>query len=345
MFNSDFEENAILYTMADINVKYLGLDLRTPLIAASSGLTDNIENLKRFEKHGAGAVVLKSLFEEEIRIEKDSNLSKMSSSGFIYPESIEFYNYHDGADSESTYRYLDLIREAKKKISIPVIPSINCVTAEQWTDFPKLIQDAGADALELNIFIIPSDLNRTKFENEKVYFDIVKEVQKKVTIPISLKVSFYFSDLALMLKRLSETGISGLVLFNRFYSPDFDIDSMEVTSASVLSSPGDFSPSLRWISIMRDHVSCDLASSGGVHDGNTLIKMILAGADAVQAASAFYKNGIDYGDEMISTLQAWMKKNKFKSIDEFKSLMSQHENVNPAVFQRVQFMKYFRGHR
>jgi len=331
--------------MADISVKYLGLDLRTPLIAASSGLTDNIDNLKRFEKHGAGAVVLKSLFEEEIRLEKDASLSKMSSSGFIYPESMEFYDYLDGADNESTFRYLDLIREAKKKISIPVTPSINCVTAEQWTEFPKLMQDAGADALELNIFIIPSDLNRTKFDNEKVYFDIVKEVKKQVSIPISLKVSFYFSDLALMLKKLSETGISGLVLFNRFYSPDFDIDNMEITSASVLSSPGDFSPSLRWLAIMREHVSCDLASSGGVHDGNTLIKMILAGANAVQVASAFYKNGIDYGDEIIDALQAWMKKNKYKNIDEFRSLMSQRETSNPAVFQRVQFMKYFRGQR
>jgi dihydroorotate dehydrogenase (fumarate) len=329
--------------MADLSVKYLGLDLKTPLIAASSGLTDNIDSLKRFEKYGAGAVVLKSLFEEEIRIEKQASLSQMSSSGFIYPETMEFYDYLDGADKESTLRYLDLIHEAKKKLSIPVIPSINCVTAEQWTDFPKQIQDAGADAIELNVFIIPSDLNRTKFENEKVYFDIVREVSKQVTIPISLKVSFYFSDLALMLKRLSETGIAGLVLFNRFYSPDFDIDTMEVTSASVLSSPGDFSQSLRWIAIMKDHVSCDIASSGGVHDGNAMIKMILAGANAVQVASAFYKNGIDYGAEMISTLDSWMNKNKYNSVDEFRSIMSQHETANPAVFQRVQFMKYFRG--
>jgi dihydroorotate dehydrogenase (fumarate) len=331
--------------MADLNVKYLGLDLKSPLIAASSGLTDNIENLKRFEKHGAGAVVLKSIFEEEIRIEKDAALSKMNSSGFIYPESMEFYDYHDGAENESTLRYLDLVHEAKKKLAIPVIPSINCVTSEQWTDYPRLLQEAGADALELNIFIIPSDLTRTKFDNEKVYFDIIREVKKQVTIPIALKVSFYFSDLALMLKKMSESGISGLVLFNRFYSPDFDIDTMEVTSASVLSSPGDFSPSLRWIAIMRDHVKCDLASSGGVHDGNTMIKMILAGANAVQVASAFYKNGIDYTEEMLNTLQAWMKKNKYKSIDDFRSKMSQHETVNPAVFQRVQFMKYFRGQR
>lgn len=331
--------------MADLSVRYLGLDLKSPLIAASSGLTDNIENLKRFEKHGAGAVVLKSLFEEEIRIEKEAAMSKMNTSGFIYPESMEFYDYHDGADMESTYRYLEFIHEAKKKVGIPVIPSINCVTAEQWTDFPRQLQDAGADAIELNIFIIPSDLSRTKFDNEKVYFDIVREVKKQVSIPVSLKVSFYFSDLALMLKKLSESGIGGLVLFNRFYSPDFDIDTLEVTSASVLSSPGDFSPSLRWIAIMRDHVSCDLASSGGVHDGSTLIKMILAGANAVQVASAFYKNGIDYAGEMLSTLENWMKKNKYKSIDDFRSLMSQHQTGNPAVFQRVQFMKYFRGQR
>lgn len=331
--------------MADLSTSYMGLELPSPLIAASSGLTDNVPNLKRFEEYGAGAVVLKSLFEEEIIIEKTANIAKMTSPGFIYPETMEYYDYHDNSDNESTYRYLQLIRDAKKKLNIPVIASINCVSSEQWTQFPKEMELAGADGLELNIFIMPSDLKREKAETEKIYFDIIKQVTGTVKIPVSLKISFYFSDLAIMLKKFSETPIKGLVLFNRFYSPDIDTDTMEVTSASVLSNSGDLSTSLRWLAIMHDHVKCDLAASTGVHDGKGLIKMILAGASAVQVASAFYKNGVDYTKIMLKELSDWMDLKSFKSVSDFKGLMSQHETGNPAAFQRVQFMKYFRGHK
>lgn len=331
--------------MADLSTTYMGLELRTPLIAASSGLTDNIANLLRFEEHGVGAVVLKSLFEEEIILEKEARLAKMSSNSFIYPETLEFYDYHDDADHESTHQYLEMVREASEKVKVPIIPSINCVTADQWTFFPRELELAGADAIELNIFIMPSDLKRSKSENEKVYFDIINEVTNQVKIPVSLKISFYFSDLAIMIKKLSETDIKGLVLFNRFYSPDIDTDAMEITSASVLSNPGDISTALRWIGIMHDHVSCDLAASTGVHTGNDLVKMILAGASAVQVASAFYKNGVDYASVLLKEMEEWMDKKGYKSIKDFKALMSQHETANPAVFQRVQFMKYFRGHQ
>jgi len=331
--------------MTDLRVNYMGLNLRTPLIAASSGLTDNIDNLKRFEKFGIGAVVLKSLFEEEIRIEKESILAGMRSDSFIYPEAIEFYDYNQDYDKESTHQYLELVKEAKSKLSIPVIPSINCVTAEQWTFFPRELELAGADGIELNIFIMPSDINRSKEENEMIYFKVIQEVLKQVKIPVAIKISYYFSDLAIMLKKFSETGIKGLVLFNRFYSPDIDIDTLEVTSANVLSNPGDFSNSLRWIAILKDHVSCDLAASTGVYDGAAMIKMILAGAKAVQVASAFYKNGIDYGSEMLRYLQTWMKTKGYKKIEDFNGILSQHETSNPAAFQRVQFMKYFRGHQ
>jgi dihydroorotate dehydrogenase (fumarate) len=331
--------------MIDLSVNYMGLALPSPLIAASSGLTDNVPNLKRFEEFGAGAIVLKSLFEEEIRLEKEAKLAQMSSSGFIYPETLEFYDYHEDADHESTHQYLDLVKKAKDKLSIPVIPSINCVTSEQWTFFPRELEIAGADALELNVFIMPSDLNRTKEENEKIYFDIIREVTQQVKIPVALKVSFYFSDLAIILKKFSETDIKALVLFNRFYSPDIDIDTMEVTTASVLSNPGDFSNSLRWIAIMRDHVKCDLAASTGVHDGRAMVKMLLSGANAVQVASAFYKNGVDYAATLLDDLRKWMESNDYSSIGDFQGIMSQHETQNPAAFQRVQFMKYFRGHQ
>ncbi|HYW94316.1 MAG TPA: dihydroorotate dehydrogenase-like protein [Bacteroidales bacterium] len=329
--------------MTDLSTRYMGLELRSPLIAASSGLTDNIANIKRFEESGVGAVVLKSLFEEEIRREKEAKLAKMSSSGFLYPETLEFYDYNDEADSESTMKYLDLIRGTKSKVGIPVIASINCVTADQWTYFPRELELAGADALELNVFIMPSDLLRTSEENEKIYFDIIKEVTSRVKIPVALKVSYYFSDLAIALKKFSESGIGGLVLFNRFYSPDIDIDTMEITTSSVLSSASDYTNALRWIAIMHDHVSCDLAASTGVHDGKTMIKMILAGADVVQVASAFYKNGVDHAVVMLNELKTWMDSRGFSSTDDFRSMMSNHETGNPAAFQRVQFMKYFRG--
>jgi dihydroorotate dehydrogenase (fumarate) len=331
--------------MANLTTNYMGLSLNSPLIAASSGLTDNLQNIKQFEKNGVGAVVLKSLFEEEIILEKKAQLSQMGSDSFIYPETLDYYDYNDNASKESGYKYLELIKAARKETSVPIIPSINCVTADQWTFFPTELEMAGASAIELNVFIMPSDLRRTKEETEKVYFDIVDAVCSQVNIPVSLKISYYFSDLAIMLKRFSETKIKGLVLFNRFYSPDFDIDTKEVTSANVLSNSDEYTMPLRWIAIMHDHVKADLAASSGVHDHTSMIKMILAGASAVQSASVFYRKGIDYASEMISGLNQWMDKNSYKSVEDFKALMSQHETGNPAAFQRVQFMKYFRGQK
>ena len=331
--------------MADLDVSYMGLKLKSPLVAASSGLTDNLDNLKRFEEHGVGAVVLKSLFEEEIRLEKEAKLSQMSSSAFIYPETLEFYDYHSDASNESTFKYIELVQKAKKMLSIPVIPSINCVTSEQWTYFPKQLEEAGADALELNIFIMPSDIKKSGADNEKTYFEIISEVKKTISIPVALKISYYFSDFAVILKRFADAGISALVLINRFYSPDIDIDAMEMTNGSVLSSPNDFVNPLRWIAIMRNQITCDLAASTGIHDGKTMIKMILGGATVVQAATTFYKNGVDYAAVMLKELSDWMDIKDFKTIEDFKGMMSQPETGNPAAFQRVQFMKYFRGYQ
>ena len=329
--------------MVNISTRYMGLELSSPLIAASSGLTDNVSNLKHFEESGAGAVVLKSLFEEEILLEKKASLARMNAERFLYPESLEFYDDQDDRNQESTMKYLDLVRNARASIGIPVIPSINCVTAQHWTYFPHELELAGADAIELNVFIMPSDLIRTKEENEKVYFDIIREVTSRVKIPVALKTSFYFSDLASTLKKFSGTGIGGLVLFNRFYSPDIDLDTLEITTSSVLSNPSDFTNALRWIAIMYGHVDCDLCASTGVHDGKTMIKMLLAGATTVQVASAFYRKGVKHATVMIDELKSWMEKKGYSSPDEFRGLMSSKDTGNPAAFQRVQFMKYFRG--
>jgi dihydroorotate dehydrogenase (fumarate) len=330
--------------MIDLTTKYMGISLHNPLIAGSSGLTDNKENILKLEKYGIGGIVLKSLFEEEIIVEKQSSLSRMGSGGFLYPETVEFYEFEDGP-RESTVEYLNLIRELKKASAIPVIASINCVTAGQWTYFPTELESAGADAIELNLFILPSDLNRSAEENEKVYFQIIDEVVKQVKIPVAVKISYYFSNLATMIKRLSETKISGIVLFNKFYSPDFDIDTFNITSGNVLSSAGDLPVSLRWIAIMSERVSCDLAASTGVHDGSALIKQLLAGAKAVQVTSALYKYGIEYVARMLEDLKKWMEKHKFSSIDQFRGKLSQSKSSDPASYERVQFMKYFRGYQ
>jgi len=328
--------------MADLSVEYMGLKLRNPIIVGSSGLTDNTESIRNLEQNGAAAIVLKSLFEEEIVLEKEASISRMQSGSSLYPESLDFYQYED-TPAESTSDYLDMIKSVKSQVPIPVIASINCMTAQQWTWFPKEIERAGADALELNVFMLPSDMDRSVEETEKVYFDIIGEVADRIGIPVALKISYYFSNLANMIRKLSETSIRGLVLFNRFYSPDIDLDNFEITSGSVLSSPGDLSLSLRWIAIMADRVKCDLAASTGVHDGNALIKQLLVGASAVQVVSAIYKHGGERIAEMLHDLESWMDAQGFNNIGDFQGRLSQSKSGNPAAFERVQFMKYFRG--
>ena len=330
--------------MADLTTTFAGLQLKNPIIIGSSGLTDSLDGIIELENKGAAAVVLKSLFEEEILREMKAQLKSMSSETFLYPETLEFYENTDLTE-ESTQQYLKLIEKAKYSVNIPVIASINCITSQQWTYFPKQIETAGADALELNIFILPSDLNRSGDENEKVYFEIIREVQKQVKIPIIVKLSYYFSNLATHLQEISETGIKGMVLFNRFYNPDFDLDTLEITSGSVLSNPSDIHLSLRWIAIMAERVSCDLAASTGVHDGEGLIKQLLAGANAVEIASVIYRKGSQHIGEMLDELEEWMDKKGFKSIRDFQGKLSQAKSSNPAAFERVQFMKYFRGYQ
>jgi dihydroorotate dehydrogenase (fumarate) len=327
--------------MIDLTTKYLGLKLKNPIIAGSSGLTDHIDSLMKLENAGVSAIVLKSLFEEEIIQEMMTSLKKMNSEMFLYPETVDYYENLD-APKESPKDYLELISEAKQVLKIPVIASINCISAGQWTYFPKRIETAGADALELNLFIMPTDFNRTSAENENMYFDIIKEVRKQINIPISLKVSYHFSNLGATLMKFSESGIQGLVLFNRFFNPDIDINSMTITQGHILSTPSEIALTLRWIAIMSNNIKCSLAASTGIHDGNAVIKQLLAGADAVQIASVLYKKGPSVISEMLFELENWMKKNNFNNLDSFKGKLSRMESTNPALFDRFQFMKYFR---
>jgi dihydroorotate dehydrogenase (fumarate) len=326
--------------MVDLSTQYLGMKLKNPVIAGSSGLTNSVKSIQDLEESGAGAVVLKSIFEEEIAFEYEDILKEASEEG-VNLDQFDYYDFH--IKGEKLDKYTTLIEESKKSVSIPVIASINCVYSHEWTSFAKQLQTAGADALELNMFFLPSEFGRTSEEKEKAYFQIIEKVQKEISIPIALKISYYFSNLGPMIQKLSETGIAGLVLFNRFYSPDFDIDKMEVVSSNVFSAPSDLPISLRWIAIMAERVSCDLAASTGVHDGAALIKQILAGANAVQVASTLYKNGKGQITEMLKTLEQWMDTKGYSSLTDFRGKLSQAKSSNPAAYERVQFMKYFGG--
>ena len=326
--------------MVDLSTEYLGITLKNPIIVGSSGLTNSVENIKKLEKNGASAVVLKSIFEEEIAFEYDDILKEMASKGY----SLDQFDYYDfQIRGDKLDHYFRLIEESKKNVSIPIISSINCTYSHEWAIFTKQLEKAGADALELNMFFLPSDFKRTSEEIEKAYFEIIEKVQKEISIPIALKISYYFSNLGQMIQKLSNTGISGLVLFNRFFSPDFDIDKLEVIQTNIFSTSSELPISLRWIAIMAEKVNCDLAASTGILDGTAVVKQILAGANAVQVVSALYKNGTEYIREMLKTVEEWMERKGYNSLSEFKGKMGQAESSNPAIYERVQFMKYFGG--
>jgi dihydroorotate dehydrogenase (fumarate) len=342
--------------MKNLQTNYLGIKLRNPLIAGSCGLTNSIPHLKTLASRGIGAVVIKSLFEEHINVDterviktEEGNIKTLTqSSDKLFSKRIhdqeEAYAYiYDFAKRNTLEKYLDFLREAKRSIEIPVIASVNCVSNNDWHSFAKKIQTTGVDAIELNIFILPSDWRRTGEENERAYFDIIKEVRNYIDIPISVKIGYYFSSLAQSVIRLSESGIDGLVLFNRPYNIDFDIEKLEVGHGPVLSSAEEYNHTLRWISILSGQIKCDLSATTGVHDHKAFIKQLLAGATTVQIASVLYREGFDVIPEILKGTEEWMTTNKFESIDAFRGKLSRSNFENPAVFERVQFMKYYSG--
>jgi len=328
--------------MANLTTSYMGFTLKNPIIAASSGLTNSLNDLIELENAGVSAVVLKSLFEEEIRLEIDKDILRMQKENFIYPEIMDFYDTIQRVEDSLT-NYIKLIADAKNKINIPVIASINCITSEKWPYYAKTLQDAGADGIELNIALLPTDLHRSRTANEKLHFEIIEEVKQHINIPIAVKISYFSSNLALFIKHLSETGINSLVLFNRFYSPDININEFEIVSSNIFSSPEESTIPLRWIALMSGPVNCDLAASTGIHDGAGVIKQLLAGAKAVQVASALYKNGKNHIKAMLNEIANWMNVHNYKNITDYIGKMSQDNINNPASFERIQFMKYFSG--
>jgi dihydroorotate dehydrogenase (fumarate) len=326
--------------MSLLQTTWMGLSLRSPIIAGSSGMTKSVDNLIEIEKNGAGAVVLKSLFEEQISNEMNRSLAEAHDAS-AYPEAFDYISNFTKASAVD--EYLHLIEGAKNAISIPVIASINCVSNADWVEYAKKFEYAGADGIELNIFILPSDFSRTADDIEKTYIQIIENVKKHISIPVSVKIGEYFTSLAKTVVTLSWTGIKGIVLFNRTYSPDIDINTMQVTSTNVFSSPEEVAHPMRWIALLSDKAHCDLAGSTGVHNGEAVVKLLLAGASAVQVCSVLYKKKFGIISEMNTFVEQWMQKNDYKSIQDFKGKMSYKNIENPAAYERVQFMKYFAG--
>jgi dihydroorotate dehydrogenase (fumarate) len=326
--------------MGLLNTTYMGLELSSPIIAGSSGLTKSIENLIEIEKNGAGAVVLKSLFEEQILNDMNRNMQD-SDDTQMYPEAFDYIR--NFSKSGAVDEYLQLIAQAKQKLSIPVIASINCISNSDWVEYAKKFENAGADALELNIFILPSDFTKAPGDIEKVYFDIIENVKKTVSIPVSVKIGEYFTSLAKTVVTLSWSGVQGIVLFNRTYSPDIDVNALEVTSTNVFSTPEEVSHPMRWIALLSDKAHCDLSGSTGVHNGEAAVKLLLAGASSVQVCSVLYKKKFGVIAEINTYIEKWMNEKGFHSIADFKGKMSYKNIANPTAYERVQFMKYFAG--
>ncbi len=324
--------------MIDITTKFAGLELKSPIIVGSSGLTGTDKHFKEFEENGAGAIVLKSIFEEEIVFEYGKVMQEAKKYGYD-DENLDYFDYKIKQDNIE--KYITLIKKAKETVSIPVIASVNCVSTHEWVYFTKKIAEAGADALELNVFLLPSDTSKTSSEIEDTYLKIINEVRQATKLPLIVKMSPFFTNLGQMIKKVAETGVDGIVLFNKTYNPDIDIKTRKITTAPVLSSKNDLSLPLRWIAISSGKVNVSLASSTGVHDGEDLVKVILAGADATEVVSTIYQNGAAQIKKMNDFLIDYLKENDFESITQIRGLANQMNVENPAVFERLQFMRYF----
>jgi dihydroorotate dehydrogenase (fumarate) len=327
--------------MANLETTYLGLKLKNPLVAASSGITNSVEKIKKLEQAGIGAVVLKSVFEEQINNEVTSMLLQDSHNA-AYPEAEDYIRNY--MRDNTVTRHIGLIKEAKKAVQIPVIASVNCVSASEWTTFAKDFQEAGADALELNIFYVPVDRHEKPGVIEQLYVDVLEKVKKEISIPVSVKIGLYHSNIIGMVDKLKANGAKGVVMFNRFYEPDIDLEKLELTSSEVFSSPVEIRHTLRWVGLVSSVVpEMDIAASTGIHDGKAVIKQLLAGAKVAQLCSTLYLNGNEVVSEMLDEMKGFMRKWNFKRIEDFRGRLSYKNIPDPMVYERSQFMKYFAG--
>lgn len=329
--------------MVNLETTYLGLKLKNPLVAGSSGITNSADKIKRLEQAGIGAVVLKSVFEEQINNEI-TDILRQDAQNTGYPEAEDYIRNY--TRNNTVTKHIRLIEETRKVVSVPVIASINCFSSSEWTSFAKDFQEAGADALELNIFYVPVNRREESVSIEHLYLEVLEKVKKTVSIPVSVKIGLYHSNIVAMVDKLKAAGAKGVVMFNRFYEPDIDLGKLELTVADVFSSPTDIRHTLRWVGLVSSEVhDIDIAASTGIHDGNAVIKQLLAGAKVAQLCSALYLHGNELIPQMLVQLQEFMKKWNFRTIDEFRGRLSYRKIPDPLLYERSQFMKYYSDKR
>jgi dihydroorotate dehydrogenase (fumarate) len=325
--------------MADLRTTYMGLNLRNPIIASSSGLTGTVKGVKAVASAGAGAIVLKSLFEEQI--EADVEGAHTDDDMSMHPEAYEYVQQmgkHMGPEA-----YLDLIAEAKKATDVPIIASLNCVTTKWWGNYAKQIEEAGADGVELNISVMPRGSEDDARSVEERFIRIVDKVRQNVSLPISTKIGPYFTALPAFTMNLRKAGVRALTLFNRFYQLDIDIDDLKLAPGYQFSDTHEVYPTLRWISILYGNVGCELSASTGVHRGPDAAKLLLAGAQSVQVCSTLYKNGVSQIGVITQFLERWMDEKGFKKVDDIRGRLSQSSSTDPEAYERLQYIKALTG--
>jgi dihydroorotate dehydrogenase (fumarate) len=324
--------------MTDISTRYLGLALKSPLVVSSNPLCESVDNIREMEDNGVGAVVLPSLFEEQLALESqtvDSNLWRGAES---FPESLSYFpdvsTYNLGPEG-----YLELIRRAKESVSIPVIASLNGISPGGWTHYGHLMAQAGADAIELNVYLVVTDPRQSATEVEQALCELVTQVKGVVRIPVAVKLSPFFTAMAHMGKQLDAAGADALVLFNRFYQPDFDIESLDVVPSLTLSHSEELLLRLHWVAILLSRVKADLAVTGGVHTAQDVLKSMMAGANVAMMASALLRNGIGHAASVLKELTRWMEEHEYESIQQMRGSMSHRSVPNPAAFERGNYMR------
>lgn len=327
----------------DMTTKYLGLTLKNPLVASASPLNAKLDNIRRLEDAGAAAVVLPSIFEEQIAREEELFDALMNTGIDTYGEALTYFPAQAG-NALNTDRYLEIIEAASSAVDIPVIASLNGTSDQGWTDYARTMQDAGASALELNVYFLPSDITMTGQDVEQRYLDVVRAVKKIVSIPVAAKISPYFSSPGNMAVQLDEAGADGLVLFNRFYQPDIDLSRLSLVSDLELSSAYEIRLPLLWIGVLAGHLKCSLAASSGVDGGDEVIKYLLAGADVVMTTSALLKYGIGHMRVLQDHLEQWLSVRGLESPGEIRGRMSHGAMDDPTAFERANYIRILQGY-
>jgi dihydroorotate dehydrogenase (fumarate) len=322
----------------DLSTTYLGLKLRTPLVPAASPLSEEVDSIKEMEDAGASAVVLYSLFEEQLRQDRLELAQHLDHGTFSFAEALTYFpepeEFRLGPDE-----YLKHIARAKDAVKMPVIASLNGSSVGGWTKYAKAIEQAGADALELNIYYIPTDMDLTGAEVEKTYLDILKGVKSEVKIPVAVKLSPFFTNFANVAKHLDDAGANGLVLFNRFYQPDIDLETLEIKPNILLSTPMAMRVPLRWIALLFGKLKANMAATSGIHRASDVLKMLMAGADVTMLCSALLRHGVRQISVIERDMVAWMDEHEYTSVSQLKGSLSQKNCANPTAFERAQYMK------